>query len=117
MTKHCIALIAAHAIMSATLATAHAQEVDVRDLAFVTDDDATRNRGCDAVAIVDVRNGLHVFDGQQHVSPGRIAITSDASWIVSQSNNGGSFLMLLERLPGLSSRWDTTSVGGRFVLG
>ncbi|MFN8575166.1 MAG: hypothetical protein U0132_24140, partial [Gemmatimonadaceae bacterium] len=88
------------------------------DLAFVTDDDASINvAGCDSITAIDERTGDHVFDARQTISPGRIAVSSQAKWIASTSSNTGAFIVLLNQLGLNSLRWSTSKIAAPIVLG
>lgn len=76
------------------------------DLVFVTEDWASPNEtpsGCDAISIASVERSpvpgpnidLPLFSGPFHVSPGRIATTSDFRVVLAMSTNGFPFIYRL----------------------
>lgn len=82
----------------------------VEDLVFLTDDRAIDGPGCDAVSVLNTKDGTEITRGQHHVSPGRLAATSDGDFVVSMSVNSGPFVYLLARTVAGSGRWKTFRV-------
>lgn len=98
-------------------ATRQDDSPSLADLAFVTDDCAAPAPGCDAIVVVDLRTGEHVFDGRQMVSPGRLAISSGAKWILSQSNNSGPFIAAARLISDAQLTWASSSIGAPIAEG
>lgn len=99
---------------------------DVSDLVFVSEDLATSpENGCDAVSVFSVASAEPLYRGEHHVSPGRLAATSDFSLVLANHSNIGSpetealgsFLYVLRGDPGDRSRWWTDGLisGARFA--
>lgn len=80
------------------------------DMVFMTDDDAQRFDGCDAMSAYDVSNDALIVRGEQHVSPGRLAATSDGRFAVSVSNNSGPFLYILAKSARSGANWRTQRI-------
>jgi Mg-chelatase subunit ChlD len=84
---------------------------DLRTLAFVSDDHAALyGPGCDAISLIDSDTGEALVRGEQHVSPGRLAATSDGTLVVSVSNNNGLFLYVLAQSATDPAKWNTTAI-------
>ena len=106
----CVMLVQLHTSREQVLSGRHTDAL-VRRLVFVTDDDAQRaTDGCDAISVIDLDTGEAVAYGEQHVSPGRLAATSDGSLVVSVSNNSGLFVYLLRQLGNAPSGWETVRI-------
>jgi len=80
------------------------------DLVFMTDDDAQRFDGCDAMSVYDASNDALIVRGEQQVSPGRLAATADGRFAVSVSNNSGRFLYVLARSARSGAAWRTQRI-------
>jgi len=89
MTLRTTSLLAVSMLLVATghAVTRAATVTPVADVIFVSDDDARPRRGCDALSVVDATTGRTVSVGDEYVSPGRIAGTSDASLVLAVSTN------------------------------
>ncbi|MFI0608519.1 MAG: VWA domain-containing protein [Anaerolineae bacterium] len=104
-------LAAAAGLSGATARNSVRADDDSRpDLVFMTDDDAQRFDGCDAMSAYDASNHALIVRGEQHVSPGRLAATSDGRFAVSVSNNSGRFLYILAKSARSGAIWRTQRI-------
>lgn len=78
-------------------------------LAFLTDDLAVSGyQGCDAMAVFDVSAQAVIYYGDQHISPGQLALAPDGSMAVAPAFNGGIFTYIIRRSP--SGGWTTAKI-------
>jgi hypothetical protein len=85
------------------------------DLVVVSDDNPSHiqpaphtselTHGCDEVTVIDGESGREVWRSNWRLSPGRLAMTSDASVILSLSNNTSSDVRIMLRMAGTTYRW------------
>lgn len=90
--------------------TVQADDDSRPDLVFMTDDDAQRFDGCDAMSAYDATNDALIVRGEQQVSPGRLAATADGRFAVSVSNNSGRFLYILAKSARSGAIWRTQRI-------
>ncbi len=87
---------------------AAASSSQAEDLVFTTDDDAVPWwEGCDAIWAFDAATGDVIVRGEQQVSPGRLATTSDGAIVLSVFNNAAPGLHTLVRSIRDPSKWFT----------
>ncbi len=80
---------------------------DPRDLVFVTEDNANRIDGCDAISVGSVRDGSMLHRGRTEPSPGRMVARRDLTLILAnhvQRNQIGPFIYQLGRT-GPTDQW------------
>ena len=63
--------------------------LDPDELVLVTEDLAIYTDGCDAVSVFRSDSTEVVFRGETHISPGRLAATSDLNVALASPSNGG----------------------------
>ena len=117
--RHAMALVPAVLLLAATgvLAT-QVEYVDPRDLIFVTDDKTGWVAGCDAISVVDSRNGRKIASSKNRWSPGRLAVTSDGGLALAPFTNNERLIAGMEYQPGGGSgRWRSFYVPAGIVWG
>lgn len=95
---------------SAARNTVRADDDTRPDVVFMTDDDAQRFDGCDAMSVYDASDDALIVRGEQQVSPGRLAATADGRFAVSVSNNSGRFLYVLVKSARSGAIWRTQRI-------
>lgn len=117
-------VLGAGAILAAAAATAihsgTATAADPLDYIFVTDDCAAWLAGCDAIAVVDARDGNMIASGETRFSPGRLAVTSDGALAVASFTNNEYMIATLALVAGATpggDRWVTKFVPARIDWG
>ncbi len=98
--------------------SSHAAPADAVDWIFVSDDDATPDvPGCDAHSVVHAGTGEVLVRGDQHVSPGRLTLTSDGSQAISACFNNGQFLYVLRRTQDTWHNAKTSQIDANILQG
>lgn len=88
--------------------SASEQVGELADIVVVTEDTAPEsvNSGCDAISIHNIRSGKALDKGIKHISPGRLAATSDLSMIVANMSNSCGAKDLIGQFPPENSNCD-----------
>lgn len=89
-------------------------EAGTTDLVFVTEDTAFESPGCDAVSVFDASQRTALHRGETHISPGRLAASSDYSVVLATQTNtiAERFVYTLVRRGDDLRRWTTGSLTG-----
>lgn len=87
----------------------HSSHQSKMSLAFLVDDLAVEDyQGCDAMTVFDISSQKAQYFGDQHISPGQLALAPDGSMAVAAAFNGGIFTYILRRSP--FGEWTTTKL-------
>lgn len=85
--------------------SAQAPASDLIDWVFVTEDNAARIDGCDAISIADVNTGTFAYRGKTQVSPGRLTASRSFEYVIATYVNDEHSLYVLKARDEERSSW------------